>query len=656
MNENESRKNKIYYVLGIMFIIIAVLIFPIHKIIQQKQMNYEAANGKIVVLFHHSIEDKELVKFTASLDSAVDVVQHIGDYALLKVEGYEKFQKIVETIQENPMVKVAQADQSIRLSSTSNDTYSNTQWAIDNPGYYSYISSKGEIQKQSKIDVDMNVPEAMKKLENNKNAKRSVIVAVIDTGVDYKHPDLKGHMWINQNEIPGDHKDNDGNGYIDDYYGWDFYNNDSSVCHYKYNKKQKMYLNNPKDNDNHGTHVAGIIGAIADNNIGIAGVASGIDIKIMSLKINGGYDSTGYVSSAIEAIKYAELMGADICNLSWGSEETVIPLEEVIKDSDMLFIASAGNTKEDNDKIPIYPASYKFDNMISVAYINANGRLADYSDYGVTSVDLAAPGEDILSTVVGTYATMSGTSMAAAQVSGIAAILYAFGDNLYPANVKHLLLNNIKHFPDLDGYLVHPGIPDANLIVDASNQLLHDKEPPNLNLITLYNKDKFLIPILSDDFGGSNIRTINWMIGKRSRKDFKKGFAGTKVENNVVSLAKPGIYTFYASDYAGNETIMKYEVMDDITAPLIKASSIPDNTDNSSIVTVEASDNQSGIKRIKYMKGIKDASYFLSNKKGTIINPANNIGEFKVEKDGVYTIFASDYRGNITTTQILVIH
>jgi subtilisin family serine protease len=128
----------------------------------------------------------------------------------------------------------------------------------------------------------------------------------------------------------------------------------------------------------------------------------------MSLKINGGPKGTGNLASAVEAVKYATRMGADICNLSWGTSSYTASLEQVMKESDMLFIAAAGNTGDDNNNAPVYPASLKLDNLISVTFVDSAGELTGLSNYGSNTVDLAAPGEDILSTIVGNYSSMSG--------------------------------------------------------------------------------------------------------------------------------------------------------------------------------------------------------------------------------------------------------
>ncbi len=383
--------------------------------------------------------------------------------------------------------KAGKHDSLITNFSYSKQSYTDAQWYIK--------SGKG---------IDMNVNAAWDYLKETGKAKNEVVIAVIDTGIDYKHPDLAKNMWRNPGEIPGDNIDNDHNGYIDDVYGWDFYNNDATICNYV--EQDENVTASIKDNDNHGTHVAGIIAAVANNNIGINGVASNINVKIMSLKVNGGTDGSGSMESAVDAIKYAEKMGADICNISWGALGYTDELKETIKNSNMLFVAAAGNFSSDNDIQPVYPASFGFDNIISVTAIDSNGNLGEKADYGMGMVDIAAPGINIYSTIVGGYGRMSGTSMAAPQVSAIAALLYASDDNMNAAHAKNLIDDNIKHISSLNGKIKHAGIPDAYGLLKASNHTIKKEEvKPNtiqnkqLNPVVPNNSKIQIIPMNTQD-------------------------------------------------------------------------------------------------------------------------------------------------------------
>lgn len=546
----------------------------------------------------------------------------------------------------------SEANYQVQSMTTNKDPYSDAQWALQNKG--SYISYRNSLMRQviSTEDVDMDILEAWSYLDRVQGEKRGVIIAIIDTGVDYQHPDLADHIWINEGEIPDDGIDNDNNGYIDDVYGWDFYNDDSTVAHYKYDEYQNKYLADPEDNDDHGTHIAGIIGAIADNGIGIAGIASNIDIKLMILKINGGPKGTGTISNAVEAIRYATMMGADICNISWGTHQYTEALREVIEKSDMLFIAAAGNSGTDNDEEPVYPANLELDNLISVSYVDADGELTDLSNYGNNTVDIAAPGEDIYSTIVGGYAAMSGSSMAVPQVSAVAALIYSAFDGAYATNVKELIINNMKPISGLSGQLIQPGIPNAYLALQAAeNILVKDSQPPVLIVDTIYDKGVIRVPIEVQDEGGSGVRVLLWQSGEKSPMDFNRGMTGMLVTNNELVLDKAGVYTFYAADYTGNETIMTYEVLDDTSAPKITHSYKISDTYKTRTVTVKVKDTDSGIKRAKYMEGKRKISEFLPAGAGTEITLNNGRGTFKVKKDGIYSVYAIDNRGNAIVKQ-----
>jgi hypothetical protein len=348
------------------------------------------------------------------------------------------------------------------------------------------------------------------------------------------------------------------------------------------------------------------------------------------------------------------MMGADICNMSWGTSQYTAGLKQIMKESDMLFVAAAGNTGDNNNDKPIYPASFGLDNLISVTFIDSTGELTYLSNYGTEVVDLAAPGEDIFSTAVGSYVSMSGSSMAAPQVSGVAAILYALNDHLYPANVKEILVDNVKLLPDLEGKMKHAGIPSAYQSLMAANNLLQDVKPPKMSFDTIYNKNLILIPVSTEDIGGSGIRVIKWYMGEKSLEDFQRGMNGTKVEDNQISISKEGVYTFYSADYAGNEIVQTYEVIADTTAPSLASTYTISNTYKSRTITVRVSDKQSGLKRVKYMSGIKKAVDFLPAGAGTMIEVKDGTGTFKVKSDGTYTIFASDNRGNLIITPIVI--
>ena len=276
-----------------------------------------------------------------------------------------------------------------------------------------------------------------------------VVVGVVDTGINYNHPDLSNNIWHNVDEIANNGIDDDLNGYIDDIVGWDFYEG----------------INDPMDINGHGTHVAGIIAADV-NGIGVVGVAS--DVKIMPLKVA---DAVGdiYINAVIEAIGYAEDNGVKVFNFSFGGTTDVYYFGYTIRDSNSLFIAAAGNDAKNNDITPFYPASYTYDNIISVAASTSTGRLASFSNYGSTSVDIAAPGSSIYSTYGSGYEYLDGTSMAAPYVTGQAALLYSYNNNLTYTEVKNYILNNKKAVTYLNGKVATNGIIDVTTSYNAIN-------------------------------------------------------------------------------------------------------------------------------------------------------------------------------------------
>jgi len=529
------------------------------------------------------------------------------------------------------------------------DPYIDAQWAFDNPGHYTHYYGSFPVTEYSREGIDMNIWDAWENYPLAKEDTRTVIIAVIDTGIDYRHPDLKDHMWTNPGEIPDNGIDDDGNGYADDIYGWDFYNNDATVCHYQ--ETEHGYTANPNDNDNHGTHIAGIIAATANNGIGIAGVASNVNVKIMSLKIHGGIASSGSVSNAIKAIRYAEAMGADICNLSWGTTNYNQALDLTIRESSMLFVTAAGNNGNNNNSTPVFPSNLRLPNLISVAYIKDDGILASDSNYGVSTVDIAAPGDKIYSTLVGTYGYSSGSSMAAPHVTGLAAMLYAYQENIYPAQVKEIILNTMKPLDNLTGYTIHTGIPNAGAAVLSLSAITADTTAPFLLLDTSYANESICIQVEAYDAGGSGIRKVHYAYGSKTAEYFKANTGSTAVLDEVVYLNKAGYYTFYVEDYAGNYQIYNTYVEDDTLAPDYSVSYQIASNYSYITVSISVNDADSGVKSIKYLAGefTKDAFLFA----GESLNPNQEQHLLYFAPDiSAVTFYMTDYRGNSTVCVI----
>ena len=253
------------------------------------------------------------------------------------------------------------------------------------------------------------------------------IVAVIDTGVDRTHPDLAANIWTNAGEIAGNGLDDDGDGFVDDVHGYDFSANDAD----------------PMDENGHGTHVAGIIGAVGNNGVGVSGVSQ--HTRLMPLRF---MDATGngYTSDAVRAIDYAVRHGAKILNDSWdgaAADPTLATALERARAAGVIVVVAAGNESADNDATGSYPASYakQSDNVVAVASTDANDQLSWFSNFGPQTVMVAAPGESILSTARGGgYVTKSGTSMAAPVISGALSLLW----DLHPTWNYTQILNKLR--------------------------------------------------------------------------------------------------------------------------------------------------------------------------------------------------------------------
>lgn len=312
------------------------------------------------------------------------------------------------------------------------------QWALDNTGQV--VNGYPGVR-----DVDMNVFEAW----NVTTGSADVVVAVIDDGVDFSHPDLAGQAWVNPGEIAGNGIDDDADGKIDDVNGWDFCHDDAT----------------PHDagEDFHGTHVAGSIAA-AGNGIGVAGIAP--NVRIMALKFidsaNPDDPTCGTDTQAIAAIEYAKQHGARIINASWGGYDNSGALEAAIRDSGLLFVAAAGNDGTNNDLSPVYPAAYQMNTLLSVASVHNQGYLSSFSNFGPRTVAIAAPGEDILSTVPdGAYEEYSGTSMAAANASGVAALALSAHPLLDSTALRAHLVATARALPSITGWITNARMLDA---------------------------------------------------------------------------------------------------------------------------------------------------------------------------------------------------
>ncbi len=340
-----------------------------------------------------------------------------------KIQGMT-VEEAIQRLQGHPKVEYVEPNYILQADEVPNDPMFNQLWGMENTG-----------QTGGTPGADISATNAWDVFTGSSN----VLIGVIDTGVDYTHPDLAANIWTNPGEIPGNGIDDDGNGYIDDIHGWDFINND----------------NDPMDDHGHGSHVSGTIGAVGDNGIGVAGV--NWHVKIMGLKFLSSSGS-GSTDDAVSAIEYATMMGVNLTSNSWGGGGFSQALYDAIADAgahNILFVAAAGNDGANMDVNPHYPSAYDLDNIVSVAATDHNDALASFSNYGLTTVDLAAPGVDILSTFPGnSYGSISGTSMATPHVSGALGLIFGRFPAIGALDAKSLLLNFADPIPSMTGKCV----------------------------------------------------------------------------------------------------------------------------------------------------------------------------------------------------------
>jgi len=399
---------------------------PVSQAAPAKKPTSQTVPGEVLVGFRSDVsaaDEKKILKAVGA-DEKTSFKKIHG--SLVHVDSGDVDAAIAK-LQQDPRVRYAEPNYVITIAALPNDPAFGNTWGLNNTGQ-TINGSPGT------PDADIDAPEAW----NITTGSSNVMVAVIDTGVDWSHPDLSSQIWINPGEnCPGcrnDGIDNDHNGFIDDWHGWDFANND----------------NNPTDDHGHGTHVAGTIGAAGNNGTGVAGV--NWNVKIMPVKFLNAQGS-GTDANAVSAILYAAQNGADVMNNSWADNVYSQALADAITVADQhnsLFVAAAGNNGTDNDSSPTYPASYDMPNVVAVAATDNTDNRAFFSNVGRRSVDLGAPGVDIYSTWPGGgYQYLSGTSMATPQVAGAAALEKAAFPSASAAGLKALLLATVDPKPSL---------------------------------------------------------------------------------------------------------------------------------------------------------------------------------------------------------------
>ncbi|MCP4701824.1 MAG: S8 family serine peptidase [Gammaproteobacteria bacterium] len=361
--------------------------------------------GQVIVKFHEGSSSDTLNSLDMQEVQSVDKLPLINAevWQVEDVTGFLSTQ--AAALSGSGEIEYIEPDYLISINAAPNDPDFSKLWGMHNSA-----------------DTDIDAPEAWDVIQGGTD----LVCAVTDTGVDYTHSDLAANIWQNEAEYNGvKGVDDDKNGYIDDIYGYDFANNDAD----------------PRDDHNHGTHVAGTIAAVGNNRIGVTGV--NWQGRIAALKFLNRYGS-GSISNAVRAVAYAAKMGFGCINASWGGGGYSRALYDAIRTFGAqggLFIAAAGNSARNSDSRPMYPAAYNLSNIVSVCASDNRDRLASFSNYGAKSVDLCAPGIGILSTVPNNrYAAYNGTSMASPHVAGAAALLWAAQPDLTATQVKAKLM------------------------------------------------------------------------------------------------------------------------------------------------------------------------------------------------------------------------
>lgn len=377
------------------------------------------------------------------------------------VEGIEVLgtrmgvERAVEALNRMPWVEYAELDYTVHADVIPNDQFFGVLWGLHNTG-----------QSGGTVDADIDAPEAWDIFTGSPNT----IVAVIDTGVERTHADLSAQTWTNPGEIAGNGVDDDGNGYVDDVYGYDFYNND----------------NNPIDDHGHGTHTAGTIGASGNNTIGVTGV--NWQVKIAALKFLGS-NGSGSTSDAVLAVDYCVTEGIKVSNNSWGGggfDQSLFDAIQAAQSIGHIFVAAAGNGGPDqigdnNDAIPHYPSSYNLPNLIAVAATDRFDNRSGFSNYGATSVDLGAPGTDIGSTYInGQYVYSSGTSMATPHVTGAVALLMGYRTDFTWQQVRDTIFNTVRPTSAMNGITVTGGVLNLKAMLDAATPV--SNSPPSVSI------------------------------------------------------------------------------------------------------------------------------------------------------------------------------
>jgi len=432
-----SRKSKpLYRLIAFLFLFTSFTTAVAGVVIQQGQ---QYASDEVLIKYRQGISSLQTnaiaqANGVASVHSfqTGPATASMSRWVRIKLRPGMSVEQAMAQFNNDASVELVEPNYVVSIVQTPDDPSYSSLWGLHNLG-----------QTGGTQDADIDAPEAW----DLSTGSSSVIVAVIDSGVDYNHPDLAANMWTNPGEIAGNGIDDDNNGYIDDINGYDFSNNDAD----------------PMDDNSHGSHVAGTIAAVGNNGVGVVGVSW--NAQIMAVKFLNAAGS-GFTSDAVSSVLYAANNGAHIMNNSWGGGGYSQALQDAITTANTtgaLFVAAAGNSNSNNDIFPHYPANYSGQHIISVAATDASDGKAGFSSFGATTVHLGAPGVSILSTEPGnTYGYKNGTSMASPHVAGAAAVILAANPGMTNVQIKDRILNNVDPIPSMAGITITGGRLNLN--------------------------------------------------------------------------------------------------------------------------------------------------------------------------------------------------
>lgn len=393
----------------------------------------------VLVRFDIAADPTAIERAIAMVDGRVLEVYDLVP-GLVHLEIGVPVDRAIAALNQVKCVRYAEPDWVCKASGVPNDPNFGNLWGMRNTGQ-TVNSDPGVAGADSRAHLAW----------DSFTGSPSFVVAIIDDGTNRTHPDLAANIWSNPGEIAGDGIDNEGNGYVDDTWGYDFYQRDSDPT-----------------GTGHGTHTAGTVGAVGNNGVGVAGVMW--NCKLMALRFLG--PNGGVTSDAILSVQYANSKRVRVSNNSWGGGGFSQALYDAInagKAGNHLFVAASGNSGINSDTSPAYPGAYNLDNIINVAATDNNDGRASFSNYGATTVDIGAPGVTILSTY-GTsgYSYLNGTSMACPHVAGAAALVTAANPTLSYAQIRSRILSTARPVSSLSGLCVTGGVVDIAAAIAGS--------------------------------------------------------------------------------------------------------------------------------------------------------------------------------------------